>query len=358
MESGIEHFTSTIKDSGNQYGASPGTITSVYLKHVHKKYYLLALFLGVIFLVAVFAVAKGAYDIPVKGLFGALTGNTDATTAVVITNIRLPRVVAAILCGWGLSLSGLCLQTLLRNPLGSPITFGISHGAAFGAAAAIVIFGTGMVSVTAFAFAGGMTATLVILFLAKFKRLSPTAIILAGVAMHSLFLSGIYLIQYIATETELAQVVFWTFGDVARSSWKEIGLLAGAVFLISTFLVIFRWDLNAFSLGDETAKGLGISVNTIRLTGMAIVTIVAALATSFHGIIGFLGLIAPHTARRLVGDDHCILIPFSAVLGAILLLTADTFGRFFIGSGSLPVGVITSFLGAPVFLYFLVKEHK
>lgn len=347
-----------MQDGESRYKVSPGAATATYLKHIQHKTFLLALLLGGILLVAVYAVARGAYDIPIKGVLGVLTGKADAATAVVITNIRLPRVIAAIVCGWGLSLSGLCLQTLLRNPLGSPITFGISHGAAFGAAVAIVIFGTSMVSITAFAFAGGMTATLVILFLAKFKRLSATAIILAGVAMHSLFLSGIYLIQYISTETELAQVVFWTFGDVARSSWKEIGWLAGAVFLISVFLVLLRWDLNAFSQGDETAKGLGVSVNQIRLTGMVIATTVAALATSFHGMIGFLGLIAPHTARRLVGEDHCLLIPFSAVLGALLLLTADTLGRLLIGSGSLPVGVITSFLGAPLFLYLLVRESK
>lgn len=358
MESDIKYFFNTPQDNANRPKASPGAITADYLRRIQHKSILLALFLGTILIVAVLAVARGAYDIPIKGLFDVLTGNADAATAVVITNIRLPRVIAAIVCGWGLSLSGLCIQTLLRNPLGSPITFGISHGAAFGASVAIVLFGTSVVSVTAFAFAGGMTATFVILFLAKFKRLSPTAIILAGVAMHSLFLSGIYLIQYISNETELAQVVFWTFGDVARSSWKEIGWLTGAVFLISLFLVRLRWDLNAFSLGDETAKGLGVRVNKIRLTGMALATIVAALATSFHGIIGFLGLIAPHTARRLVGEDHCLLIPFSAVLGALLLLTADTLGRLLIGSGSLPVGVITSFLGAPVFLYFLVREYQ
>lgn len=345
-------------DNRNHQTVHPGAITSAYLAHIHKKLLLLSLLLGAIVLLAVFSVVRGAYDIPIKDILCTLTGNVDRTTGVVITNIRLPRTVAAILCGWGLSLSGLCIQSLLRNPLGSPITLGISHGAAFGAAAAIVIFGAGIVSVTAFAFAGGMTATLVILFLAKLKRLSPTAIILAGVAMHSLFLSGTYLIQYIATETELAQVVFWTFGDVARSSWWEIFFLSGAVFLITIFLMLLRWDLNAFSVGDETAKGLGVSVEMIRLTGMAVATLVAALATSFHGIIGFLGLIAPHTARRLVGEDHSLLIPFSAVLGALLLLAADTFGRLLIGSGSLPVGVITSFLGTPVFLYFLVKEHR
>jgi len=358
MGSGIEHFFATMPDNRIQHNPSPGDITAIYLKRIRQRFFLFALLVGAILIVAVFAVVWGAYDIPIGGLLGILTGNSDVTTSVVITNIRLPRVIAAIVCGWGLSLSGLCLQTLLRNPLGSPMTFGIAHGAAFGAAFAIVIFGTSMVSVTAFAFAGGMTATFVILFLAKFKRLSPTSIILAGVAMHSLFLSGIYMIQYISTETELAQVVFWTFGDVSRSSWKEIGWLTGAVFLISIFLVLLRWDLNIFSQGDETAKGLGVNVRKIRLAGLAFATIVAALATSFHGIIGFLGLIAPHTARRLVGDDHCLLIPFSAVLGALLLLTADTLGRLLIGSGSLPVGVITSFLGAPLFLYLLVREYK
>ena len=342
----------------NQQKALPGTITSEYLERVHKKVLLLILLFGAMVLVALYAVVHGTYDIPIQDILRVLTGSADGSVDVVITNIRMPRVVAALLCGWGLSLSGLCIQSLLRNPLGSPITLGISYGAAFGAAAAIVLFGANMVSVTASAFTGGMTATVVILILAQFKRLSPEAIILAGVALHSLFISGTYLIQYLATETELAEVVFWTFGDVARSNWKEIWILAGAVFLASIFLMALRWDLNTFASGDETAKGLGVNVEKIRLLGMTVATLVAALATTFHGIIGFLGLIAPNMARRLVGDDHCFLIPFSAVLGALLLLLADTLGRVLIGSGSLPVGVITSFLGAPMFLYLLVRGHR
>ena len=337
---------------------SQGAVTSTYLQHIRQRLVVLIFLLGVVLLVAVYAVARGAYNIPMTDVLYAFLGKADKASNVVVANIRLPRVAAAIVCGWGLSLSGLCLQTLLRNPLSSPITLGINHGAAFGATAAIVLLGSSLISVTAFAFAGGMTATLIILFLATFQRLSPAAIILAGVAMHSLFLSGIYLVQYIATETELAQVVFWTFGDVARSSWTEIGCLTVTVFLITIFLIRFRWDLNAFSLGDESAKGLGVSVNRIRLTGLTLATVVAALATSFHGIIGFLGLIAPHTARRLVGDNHGLLIPFSAVLGALLLLVADTVGRLMIGSGALPVGVITSFLGAPLFLYLLAREYR
>ncbi len=335
-----------------------GTITAAYLKQVRHKLSLLGLLMCVIALVSVYAIAAGSYYIPFREVMSTLIGFSDNTTRVVITNIRMPRIVAALFCGWGLSLSGLTIQSLLKNPLGSPITLGISQGAAFGAAVAIVVFGAGMVSVTASAFAGGMSATIIILALAKFKRLSPLAIILSGTALHSLFLSGTYLIQYLANEADLARVVFWSFGDVARSSWMEIWIMAGGVFILSLFLGAFRWDLNALASGEETAKGLGVRVEQIRLSGMFIATLVAALATAFHGIIGFLGLIAPHMARRIVGEDHSILILFSAVLGALLLLVADTLGRVFIGSGSLPVGVITSFLGAPMFLFLLAREVK
>ncbi|MGD9367140.1 MAG: iron ABC transporter permease [Desulfobacteraceae bacterium] len=345
-------------DNSNHHDAHPGAITSAYVKHIHRKFLLLALFLGAIFLVAVFAVARGAYDIPIRGLLDVLTGNADATAAVVITNIRLPRVVAAIVCGWGLSLSGLSIQSLLKNPLGSPSTLGISQGAAFGAAAAIVVFGAKMFSVTAFAFGGAMAATMVILVLSGLKRLSAEAVILAGVALSSLFISATILIQYLATETQLAMVVFWTFGDVARSNWREIGLMSGAVFLACLYLMAIRWDLNALASGEETAKGLGVNVERIRVTGMVAAALVSAMATAFHGVIAFVGLIAPHMARRLVGDDHRLLIPFSSVLGAMLLLTADTIGRIVIGSGALPVGVITSFLGAPMFLYLLVRGYR
>jgi len=342
----------------HRHKALPGAITSAYLEHIHQKVLLLILLLGAIVLVAVYALARGAYDIPIKGVLRALTGNADATTSVVITNIRMPRVIAAIVCGWGLSLSGLCIQSLLKNPLGSPSTLGISQGAAFGAAAAIVVFGAEVFSVTVFAFGGAMAATMVVIVLSGLKRLSAEAVILAGVALSSLFVSATILIQYLATETQLAMVVFWAFGDVARSNWREIGLMAGVVFLASIYLMVIRWDLNALASGEEAAKGLGVNVERIRVTGMVAVSLVSAMATAFHGVIAFIGLIAPHMARRLVGDDHRLLIPFSSVLGALLLLTADTLGRILIGSGALPVGVITSFLGAPMFLYLLVRGYR
>lgn len=347
-----------MQDIRTQHSIHSGTVTSVYLKHFHRRFLLLVLPLGAILLVAVVAVVMGPYDVPIKSIFRALTGNADAATVVVITNIRMPRVIAAIVCGWGLSLSGLSLQSLLKNPLGSPSTLGISQGAAFGASAAIVVFGTRTFSVTLFAFGGAMTATIIVLILSGLKRLSSEAVILAGVALSSLFVSATILIQYLATETQLAMVVFWTFGDVARSNWKEIGILTGMVFLATAHLTSIRWDLNALASGEEAAKGLGVNVKRIRMTGMIMAALVAAIATAFHGVIAFIGLLAPHMARRLVGDDHRLLILFSSVLGALLLLTADNVGRIIIGSGVLPVGVITSFLGAPMFLYLLIRGYR
>ena len=350
--------SNTMRDGIKKHSTHHEGIASAYIKRFRRKLLLLVLPLGGILFVAILAVMLGSYDVPVKSIFHALTGNADAATVVVITNIRLPRVVAAIVCGWGLSLSGLSIQSLLKNPLGSPSTLGISQGAAFGASAAIVVLGAETFSITFFAFAGAMAATVIVLVLSGLKRLSSEAVILAGVALSSLFVSATILIQYLATETQLAMVVFWTFGDVARSNWGEIGLLTGMVFLASIFLTAIRWDLNALTSGEEAARGLGVNVKRIRVTGMMVAALVSALATAFHGVIAFIGLLAPHMARRLVGDDHRLLIPFSSVLGALLLLTADNVGRIVIGSGTLPVGVITSFLGAPMFLYLLVRGYR
>ena len=335
-----------------------GAVTAAYFKHRHGRWLLFWGLIAVMTAVAAYAVTQGSYRIAMGDVLRVLAGKALGAERVVIANIRLPRVVSAVVCGWGLSLAGLCFQSLLRNPLASPITLGISHGAAFGAALSIVVFGTRVVSATTFAFGGAMTATLVILILARIRMLSPEAIILSGVALSSLFSSATILIQYLATETELAMVVFWTFGDVARSNWREIAMLTVVVLSATALLVGLRWDLNALSSDGDAAKGLGVSVEKIRAWGMVAATLVAALATAFHGVIAFIGLIAPHMARRLVGDDHGLLIPFSAILGALLLLAADTVGRVLIGSGSLPVGVITSFLGAPIFLFLLVRGYR
>jgi len=338
--------------------ASHGAVTQAYLRGVRQKAILVSLLSGGILALGIYAVTQGAYQLGVDQVVRALTGSGQRTVDVVVWSIRLPRIVAALMAGCGLAMAGLALQSLLRNPLASPATLGISQGAAFGAALSVVVFQAGAASITTFAFAGAMAATLAILLLGRLKRLTPEALILAGVALSSLFASGTILVQYLATETQLAVVVFWTFGDVARSGWREIGLMSGAVFLAAVFMAARRWDLNALDAGDDAARGLGVTVGRLRWQGMVIAALVAALVTAFHGVIAFVGLIAPHMARRIVGADHRLLIPCAAVLGALLLLGADTLGRVLVGSGAMPVGVITSFLGAPMFLYLLMRGYR
>ena len=353
-----------------------GPITLVYRGVMRKKIQLFLLILGLLAFLGLYALAVGSYDLSLASLIRAVFGRADGPVETVVWNIRLPRIMAAILSGWGLGLAGITFQSLLKNPLASPSTLGISQGAAFGASLAIVVFGAGgmqagalrtqgasplnifsLYTVTLFAFAGSVAATLIILALARIKKMSPEAIILAGVALSSLFVSGTILIQYFASEVEIAAVVFWTFGDVARSTWREIGLLAIAALGITLYFILYRWDLNALLAGEETAKSLGVEVEKIRVLGMLIATILAALVTCFHGVIAFLGLLAPHIGRRLIGPDHRLLIPYSCLLGALLLLLADTAGRVMVGSGTLPVGVLTSFMGAPLFLYLLWKGY-
>ncbi|KMY69325.1 iron ABC transporter permease [Desulfocarbo indianensis] len=347
-----------------------------YLSALKRRYLLMGALTVLLIALALQAVALGAYDLSPLKVLWALLGRAEGPQAAVIWNIRLPRIVAAVVTGWGLGLSGLATQTLLRNPLASPFTLGISHGAIFGAAFAIVFLGAGAVSasalhtagpadfmfsglyaITGLAFAGAMSATVVILILARLRKMSPSAVILAGVAMSSLFISGTILIQYFATEIEIASVVFWTFGDVARSSWGEILLLGLVTLAVTLYFLRRRWELNALLAGDDSAQGLGVSVTRLRLTGMFLATLATALANAFHGVIAFLGLLAPHIARRMVGGDHRFLVPLSGLVGALLLLAADTLGRLAVGSGTLPVGVLTSFMGAPLFLYLLLKDR-
>jgi len=332
---------------------------------------------GLLGALAVTAMLVGAYALSLPAILQALAGGGTGADRVVVWSVRMPRIVAAVLAGWGLALAGTVMQSLLRNPLVSPSTLGISHGAAFGAAFAIVVLRAGAAQTGALrtggallltidhlattalcAFLGAMLTTGAILALARLRRLTPPAIILAGVALSSLFMSGTILMQYFASEVELASVVFWSFGDVARSNWRELGLVAVCTGAATAACWLWRWDLNALAAGDDAAESLGVPVERIRLAGMVLAALAAAVVTAFHGVIAFLGLLAPHISRRLVGANHTLLLPMSCLVGAILLVGADTAGRCLVGSGTLPVGILTSFMGAPVFLYLLSRTES
>ena len=335
-----------------------GVITNCYMKNMRQKTFFVASLSSLLLAFGIFAVTFGSYEIQVVQLLKAFLKSAASDADIVIWSIRLPRIVASIVAGAALSLSGLTLQTFLKNPLASPMTLGIMHGAAFGAAVSVVIFSNQIFSATVFAFLGSISSTAVILSISRMKKMSSEAVILSGVAMSSLFLSGTVLVQYLATETELSVIVFWTFGDAARSNWQQIGIMSLIVIIVFIFLLIISLDMNAMDSGEDAAMGLGVNVESLRLWAVGAAALISAVVTAFHGVIAFMGLIAPHIARRIVGADHRILIPCSALLGSLLLLAADTIGRIFVSSGALPVGVITSFMGAPMFLYFLIREKR
>lgn len=321
--------------------------------------------------VALFAVSAGSLNIPFSETIRTMIGKGDPQSQTVIMSIRLPRVTAAILVGAALAVSGAVMQCVLQNPLASASTLGVSQGAAFGAAVGIIVFGGGVVQspaaatavsinnpyiVTLCAFVFGSMSSVVVILLAQFKReIGPAGLILAGVALGSIFSGGSALLQYFADETKIASVVFWTFGNLGSAGWKELLILAVIFFLALIYFLLNRWNYNAMESGADTAKSLGVNTRSVMITSMAICTLTAAVAVSFVGIIGFIGLIAPHIMRRFIGNDYRYLIPCSATAGALLLLLADTFGRLIIAPVILPVGAITSFLGGPMFLYLLFR---
>jgi iron complex transport system permease protein len=324
--------------------------------------------------VGLFAVGAGSLNIPLPEVIEALLGKGTELSQTVIINIRLPRVMASVLVGAILSVSGAVMQCVLRNPLASPSTLGVSHGAAFGAALGIIVFGGGVVNtgsaaaavsinnpyiVTLCAFLCGSLSTLVIIVLSQFKKeLGPAGIILAGVALSSLFIGGTTLLQYFADENKIASVVFWTFGNMGAAGWREILILAVVFVAVMAYFLINRWNYNAMVSGLDTAKSLGVNTRAVMLISMGIGTLAAAVAVSFVGIISFVGLVAPHIMRKFVGNDYRYLIPCSAVGGSLLLILADTFGRLIIAPVILPIGAITSFLGAPLFLFLLFRGFK
>lgn len=345
-----------------------------YKAFVKRKRLVFAIAFFVTILIALFAISAGSLKIPVTEVIKTIFGKGEVQSRTVILGIRLPRVTAAIIVGAALAVSGTVLQCVLQNPLASASTLGVSQGAAFGAALGIIVFGGGVVNsdsaatavsinnpyiVTICAFLCGSISTLVVILLSQFKKdLGPGGLILGGVALSSLFTGGSTLLQYFADETKISTVVFWTFGNLGSAGWSELMILVLVLFIAMVYFLLNRWNYNAMESGADTAKSLGVNTRASMLISMGICSLTAAVAVSFVGIISFVGLVAPHIMRRFVGNDYRYLIPCSAVAGALLLILADTFGRLIISPVILPIGAITSFLGAPMFLFLLLKGVK
>ena len=335
-----------------------------YHKNQVRSVWCLIILGGILGIAVLLSLWSGSYDTPVSELLrGIVNRANDPKINIVVRNVRLPRICTAVVAGAGLGVVGCILQAILNNPLASSSTLGVSQGAGFGAAFAIIALGAaagggGTVIISLCAFAGSMAVAFVILGLSKFSKVSSESIVLAGVAISSMFTGATTLLQYFADDVELATLTFWTFGDLGSASWSQIRFMAVVVLLACVYFIIHRWDFNALLAGTETAHSLGIPVRRLIMTGMIVSCFTASTIVSYIGLINFIGLVAPHIVRKLVGNNHVYLIPGAILTGAALLLLGDLFARTAVSPVILPIGAITSFLGAPLFLYLLFKGRR
>lgn len=326
--------------------------------------------MGLLVLVlSILGLALGPSSISLSDIAALFSSAGDDIHRGIIMQIRLPRVLAGIVSGIALSISGVVMQSVLRNPLGSPFTLGISNSAAFGAAFAVIIFGAGNMQssssdavlianpylLTISAFFWSLTACFLILLVARRRRATPENMILTGIIASSLFTALTTALQYVADDVELAAIVFWTFGDLSKGGWNE--LIMQTVLLIPVMIYFYRnrWNYNALDSGDETARSLGVNIGRKRLAGMILSSLATAVVVSFYGIIAFVGLVVPHIVRRVIGSDERFLIPGAAIVGAAFMVGCDILARTIIAPMVLPVGILTSLVGAPLFIILLIR---
>lgn len=329
---------------------------------------------ALVLLMAWICLFVGSSHMTIRECLNALMKKGTPASVRILWNIRLPRVAAAVAAGAGLSVSGLIMQTALNNSMASPSTLGVSSAAVFGANLSIIAFAGGFLStghnvqnftLGANPFAAGVIAflfaalsVLLILGLCSLRSFSPGVVVLAGIAVGSVWSAATTVLQFYATDVGLSAAVIWTFGDLGRATWRADAVMAAVTALGIGVFARQSWSYNALLSGKAAAESMGVSVSRLRFLSLLLASLITAVCVSYLGIIGFVGIICPHVVKRLLGADHRYALPGSALCGSLLLLLADTLSRS-LGSGSaLPVGAITSLLGAPFFLWILFSRKE
>lgn len=311
------------------------------------------IFLCLIFFI--FDVALGPANFAFREVFEAIFTNVGSGAKLIIFDMRIPCALLALIVGASLGLSGAIMQTILQNPLASPYTLGIGSAASFGAAVGIVLGGE-LLGLSSFAFLFSLMSIFFIYYLSKRIFLGSSSIILIGIILVFLYQSLLAFVLYLADESEVSSIVFWTFGSLQKATYENFIIILVA-FLIA-FLLIFKniWRLNALLLGDEKAASLGIDVSKLKLKMLILVSLLTTICICFVGTIGFVGLVAPHISRLLVGGEQRFFIIISALTGACLLSFASILSKILINGVIFPIGIITSFIGAICFLSIVLKR--
>jgi iron complex transport system permease protein len=286
-----------------------------------------------------------------------------ARLRVIIWDIRMPIALMAVTVGASLSVAGAQMQTILSNPLASPFTLGISAAASFGAALALVggvaLFpGAIQYMVPLNAFLMAMAAALCIHFASTMRGVSVETIVLLGIALVFTFNAALSLLEYLASEQALAAVVFWTMGSLTKATWPKVWFTAGVLLVTVPLFMKDAWALTALRLGDDKAASMGINVRRLRLQTMMIVSLLAAIPVSFVGTIGFVGLVGPHIARMVVGEDQRFFLPGAVICGALLLSVTSVVSKMLIPGAILPIGVITALVGVPFFFVLIFSNRR
>lgn len=325
--------------------------------------------LTVLLLLSFFSLFIGSSSMNFNDALLAIFNIGNKANINIIYKIRMPRILTSLLIGASLSLSGLILQSILNNPMASPSTLGTTNASVLGANLAIIILSGGNIISVTFnylnsylisfcSFIFSFLGLLFILLLSKIKHFKSETMILIGVSLSSLFQAVTTLLQYFANDISLSSAIYWSFGDLSRTSYKEILIIFIPLVISTIIFQLFYKRLNALSFGDEFAFTSGVNIERTKFFFLLLCSIITSLSICFVGIIGFIGLIAPHIVKKIIGNNHKYTIPLSLIFGALILLISDDLARVILNGFSLPVGAITSILGAPFFLYLILSENR
>jgi len=336
---------------------------SVYARLAARRASMLAAGLVALAASVVIDVATGPAMLPVGEVArSVLRLSQDRTVDAIVWTIRLPVALIAVVVGAALGLTGGIMQTILNNPLASSYTLGVSAGAGFGAAFVIVL-GAAVpvpeayaIPVTSFLFSGLACAG--VYAIGRTRGSSPEMLVLGGIALLFLFQALLALLQFIASPEALQQIVFWLFGSLQKATWPKLAIVAGVLVATIPFLMADMWALTCLKLGDERARGLGVDVARLRFRAFALISALTGVAVAFVGTIGFVGLVAPHVARILVGEDQRGFLPGAALAGALLLSLASIASKTLIPGAIFPIGIVTSLIGVPFFVWLVLRNRR
>lgn len=292
--------------------------------------------------------------------FIGLPFQVDSATQVIVTNLRLPIALMAIVVGGALGVGGAEMQTLLNNSMASPYTLGMAAAAGFGAAITLYFGSLGIDSdyaVPLGAFVCCMLSACFLFALASMRHISSGQLILAGIALLFLFQSLLSLVQFVSSPELSQQILFWLFGSLSKATWGNLMVTAAVVMCGFFFLMKDTWKLTALRLGEERAKSVGVNVKQLRLKTLFIVALMTATVTSFVGIIGFVGIVAPNIAKILVGEDQRFFLPLSFLIGAFLLSTASVLSKVIVPGALFPIGIVTAIIGVPFFFWLIIAKQ-